>query len=75
MTVLEYLHTPNQTTSRCIGTLTTVAHLPRLSMPPEDTAVPMKRHATEDPTISTEFTEETALKPPETGDSISGGDR
>ncbi|MCO8245344.1 hypothetical protein [Haladaptatus sp. AB643] len=75
MTVLEYLHTPSDTTSRCIGTLTTIAHLPRLSTPPEDTAVPMKMHADEDTTISTEFTEDTTLKPPQTGESISGGDR
>jgi hypothetical protein len=38
MAVLEYLHTPSDTTSRCIGTLTTIAHLPRLSTPAEDTA-------------------------------------
>ena len=39
MTVLEYTHTPTDTTTRCIGTLTTIAHLPRLSTPAEDTAV------------------------------------
>ena len=75
MTVFEYIHTPSETTSRCIGTLTTIAYLPRLSTPTEDTTVPVKKHATEDTTISTEFTEDTTLKPPQTGESISGGDR
>ena len=41
----------------------------------QDTAVPMKQHTTEDITISTEFTEVTTLKLPETGDSTSGGER
>ncbi|WP_458210756.1 hypothetical protein [Haladaptatus sp. NG-SE-30] len=39
MTVLEYTHTATDTTTRCIGSLTTIAHLPRLSTPAEDTAV------------------------------------
>jgi hypothetical protein len=47
MTVLEYLHTATDTTTRCIGTLTTIAHLPRLSTPAEDTAVPMEVPANE----------------------------
>ena len=38
MTVLEYTHTATDTTARCIGTLTTIAHLPRLSTPAVDTA-------------------------------------
>ena len=36
MTVLEYTHTATDTTARCIGTLTTIAHLPRLSTPADD---------------------------------------
>jgi hypothetical protein len=47
MTVLEYTHTPTDTTTRCIGTLTTIAHLPRLSTPAEDTAVPVEVPANE----------------------------
>lgn len=47
MTVLEYIHTATDTTSRCIGSLTTIAHLPRLSTPTEDTAVPVKVPANE----------------------------
>lgn len=39
MTVIEYTHTASDTTARCIGTLTTIAHLPRLSTPEDDTAV------------------------------------
>ncbi|WP_227357287.1 hypothetical protein [Haladaptatus salinisoli] len=39
MTVLEYTHTATDTTARCIGSLTTIAHFPRLSTPTEDTAV------------------------------------
>ncbi|ODR82778.1 hypothetical protein BG842_23900 [Haladaptatus sp. W1] len=46
MTVLEYTHTPSDTTARCIGTLTTIAHLPRLSTP-EDTGVPVEVRADE----------------------------
>ncbi|WP_266080796.1 ubiquitin family protein [Haladaptatus caseinilyticus] len=38
MTVLEYTHTATDTTPRCIGSLTTIAHFPRLSTPTEDTA-------------------------------------
>jgi hypothetical protein len=75
MTVLEYTHTATDTTSRCIGLLTTIAHLPRLSTPPEDTAVPVKRYSDEDTTISTEFAEESTLQQSETVDSVSGGDR
>ena len=47
MTVLEYTHTARDTTTRCIGTLTTIAHLPRLSTPPEDTAATMEVRANE----------------------------
>ena len=47
MTVLEYTHTPTDTTSRCIGTLTTIAHLPRLSTPAEDTAATVEVAANE----------------------------
>ncbi|WP_435158629.1 hypothetical protein [Haladaptatus sp. DFWS20] len=75
MTVLEYIHTATDTTARCIGSLTTIAHLPRLSTSSENTAVPLKMHADEGPTISTEFGENTVLKQPETDDSISGDDR
>jgi hypothetical protein len=39
MTVLEYTHTATDTTARCIGSLTTIAHFPRLSTPVDDTAV------------------------------------
>jgi hypothetical protein len=39
MTVLEYTHTVTETTARCIGSLTTIAHFPRLSTPTEDMAV------------------------------------
>ncbi len=39
MTVLEYTHTASDTTAHCIGSLTTIAHFPRLSTPTEDTAV------------------------------------
>jgi hypothetical protein len=39
MTVLEYTHTATDTTARCIGSLTTIAHFPRLTTPTEDTAV------------------------------------
>jgi hypothetical protein len=45
MTVLEYTYTATDTTSRCIGSLTTIAHLPRLSTPAEDTAVPVEVRA------------------------------
>jgi hypothetical protein len=45
MTVLEYTHTATDTTSRCIGSLTTIAHLPRLSTPVDSTAVPVEVHA------------------------------
>jgi hypothetical protein len=38
MTVIEYTHTSSAMTSRCIGSLTTIAHLPRLSTPADDTA-------------------------------------
>jgi hypothetical protein len=47
MTVLEYTHTASDTTSRCIGTLTTIAHLPRLSTPAEDTAATVEVPANE----------------------------
>ncbi|SIR96754.1 hypothetical protein SAMN05421858_4827 [Haladaptatus litoreus] len=36
MNVIEYIHTVRDTTTRCIGTLTTIAHLPRLSTPVDD---------------------------------------
>ncbi|WP_227380342.1 hypothetical protein [Haladaptatus halobius] len=39
MTVLEYTHTASDTTARCIGSLTTIAHFPRLSTPADDTTV------------------------------------
>ncbi|WP_227378524.1 hypothetical protein [Haladaptatus halobius] len=39
--VVEYTHTTSDTTTRCIGTLTTIARLPALSTPSEaDTATP-----------------------------------
>ncbi|GAA0259979.1 hypothetical protein ACFFQF_20995 [Haladaptatus pallidirubidus] len=38
MTVLEYTHTATDTTARCIGSLTTIAHFPRLSTPTDATA-------------------------------------
>ena len=47
MTVLEYTHTASDTTSRCIGTLTTIAHLPRLSTPGDDTAATVEVPANE----------------------------
>ena len=47
MTVLEYTHTATDTTSRCIGSLTTIAHLPRLSTPAEDTAATVEVPANE----------------------------
>jgi hypothetical protein len=39
MTVFEYTHTASDTTTRCIGSLTTIAHFPRPSTKTEDTAV------------------------------------
>jgi hypothetical protein len=42
MTVIEYTHTASETTARCIGTLTTIAQLPRLSTPDDDTAATME---------------------------------
>ncbi|WP_266082719.1 hypothetical protein [Haladaptatus caseinilyticus] len=39
MTVLEHTHTATDTTTHCIGTLTTIAHFPHLSTPTDDTAV------------------------------------
>ncbi len=45
MTVLEYTHTATDTTSRSIGSLTTIAHLPRLSTPAEDTATTVEVRA------------------------------
>jgi hypothetical protein len=47
MTVLKYTHTATDTTSRCIGSLTTIAHLPRLSTPAEDTVVSVEVCANE----------------------------
>ncbi|WP_227380937.1 hypothetical protein [Haladaptatus halobius] len=47
MTVLEYTHTATDTTARCIGSLTTIAHFPRLSTPAEDTAVTAEVRANE----------------------------
>jgi hypothetical protein len=38
MTVIEYMHSPSDTIARCIGSLTTIAHLPRLSTSADDTA-------------------------------------
>ncbi|WP_227380293.1 hypothetical protein [Haladaptatus halobius] len=39
MIVLEYTYTTTNTTARCIGSLTTIAHFPRLSTPTDDMAV------------------------------------
>ncbi len=47
MTVLEFTHTATDTTTRCIGMLTTIAHLPRLSTPAEDTTVTVEVPANE----------------------------
>ncbi|WP_139136215.1 hypothetical protein [Haladaptatus sp. W1] len=47
MTVLEYTHTATDTTARCIGSLTTIAHLPRFSTPAEDTAATVEVAANE----------------------------
>ncbi|WP_231188998.1 hypothetical protein [Haladaptatus sp. DYF46] len=47
MTVLEYTHTATDTTTRCIGSLTTIARLPRLSTPAEDTVVSVEVPANE----------------------------
>ncbi|GKZ16059.1 hypothetical protein HAL_39400 [Haladaptatus sp. T7] len=47
MTVLEYTYTATDTTILCIGTLTTIAHLPRLSTPAEDTAATVEACANE----------------------------
>ena len=41
----ESTHTPSGTTSRCLGTLTTIAHRPQLSTPDDDTAVPVEVRA------------------------------
>ncbi|WP_435159140.1 hypothetical protein [Haladaptatus sp. DFWS20] len=38
MTVIEYTHTASDTSARCLGSLTIIAHLPRLSTPADDTA-------------------------------------
>ncbi|WP_227376255.1 hypothetical protein [Haladaptatus halobius] len=47
MTVFEHLHTSSDTTARCIGSLTTIAHLPGLSTPPKDITVPVEVPADE----------------------------
>jgi hypothetical protein len=47
MTVVEYTHTAGDTTACCIGTLTTIAHFPRLSTPDDDTAAPVEVRANE----------------------------
>ncbi len=47
MTVIEYTHTATDTTARCIGTLTTIVHFPRLSTPTDDTAVKSEVSANE----------------------------
>ncbi|WP_231188575.1 hypothetical protein [Haladaptatus sp. DYF46] len=47
MTVFEYTHTASDTTTRCIGSLTTIAHLPRLSTPAENTAATVEVPANE----------------------------
>jgi hypothetical protein len=47
MTVLEDTHTATDTTVRCIGSLITIAHLPRLPTPAEDTAAPVEVRANE----------------------------
>jgi hypothetical protein len=45
MTGCEYTHSPSGTTSRCLGTLTIIAHRPQLSTPDDDTAVPVEVRA------------------------------
>ncbi|WP_227379893.1 hypothetical protein [Haladaptatus halobius] len=47
MTVIEYTHTASDTTARCIGTLTTIAHFPRLSTPDDDAVAPAEVRANE----------------------------
>ena len=37
MIVIKYTHTPSDTTVRYLGSLTTIAHFPRLSTPADDT--------------------------------------
>ncbi|WP_227377234.1 hypothetical protein [Haladaptatus halobius] len=45
MTISE--HTPSNTTVRCIGSLTTIANILRLSTPDGDIAAPVEVHANE----------------------------
>ncbi|WP_458190315.1 hypothetical protein [Haladaptatus sp. NG-WS-4] len=47
MTVIEYTHTASDTTARCIGSLTTIVHFPRLSAPADGTAARTKVRANE----------------------------
>ncbi|GAA0196923.1 hypothetical protein ACFFQF_32600 [Haladaptatus pallidirubidus] len=47
MTVLEYTHTAIDTTTRCIGSLTTIAHFPRLSTPADATEAKLEVPANE----------------------------
>jgi hypothetical protein len=47
MTVLEYTHTATDTTARCIGSLTTIAHFPRLSTPADATEAKLEVTANE----------------------------
>lgn len=47
MTVIEYTHAASDTTARCIGTLTTIAHIPRPSTLEDDTEASAEVHANE----------------------------
>ncbi|WP_227379908.1 hypothetical protein [Haladaptatus halobius] len=47
MTVPEYTHTATDTTARCIGSLTTIAHFLRISTPTDDMAVTAEVSANE----------------------------
>lgn len=47
MTVIESTHTANDTTARYLGSLTTIAHLPRLSTPDDAIAVSAEVRADE----------------------------
>ncbi len=47
MTVIEYTHTHSDTTVRCLGSLTTIAHFPRLSTSADDTMTKTEVRANE----------------------------
>lgn len=47
MTVIEYTHTPSDMTARCIGSLTTIAYLPRFSTPRDNNALRKEVRANE----------------------------